>query len=571
KFSIRGLRVADQADPMTNLFEFQKADFLFLPAQLLEKKVVVQEASVEGIAMATPRKTSGALEKKAGKEKEQKSQEPSAVSKKLGEMAGGSKEFGLARFEAMKGAGAAKLDAVKAENLTSLKVLDEGNNKVEALGAQWRDKIAALKTDAEIEGIKKDVEGLKGAGKADPLEAVKKLKRIKEIEGRIKQVQKNIKQTKESAGRDFDAVKRLLDEAKQAKVKDLASLKDLAGIPSFDAENIAQFLLGPVVKARAEKAFYWVELAKKYLPSKSGPAPKKEPEKARGVFIRFPKSAAYPAFLWKHSAVAGAMAAGPGELQFSGEVKDVSSEPGRWPEPIVAHVKGGSPAGSPLSTKGRAGENFEFKAVADRRREDHAQDGLTLAWRGYKLGRFELGNPEELGVVIDGAKADIALNVTRENERWQGKADIEINEAQLEPKTNLKGFAAEKVSAAVRSIKHFKVEVEFSGESDNLDFKMKSDIGKSIADSLKGALAGEVDKQKKALEDKVNGLYKDKAASLEKLISEKKLSALGPLAGKEGNLDNLLKEALGVSKGGSEASSPAPVPTNLKDLKKLFK
>ncbi|MBI2071409.1 MAG: hypothetical protein HYT79_12540 [Elusimicrobia bacterium] len=60
----------------------------------------------------------------------------------------------------------------------------------------------------------------------------------------------------------------------------------------------------------------------------------------------------------------------------------------------------------------------------------------------------------------------------------------------------------------------------------------------------------------------------EKAAGLEKLLNEKKAKALGPLAGKNEALDHLLKDAADKAK---PSAGGAPVPTNLKDLKKLFK
>ena len=61
---LKGVRIADRSAPMTNLVELGEAVFDGRALPLLEKKFVVEDASLTGLRFGTPRKTSGALSKR---------------------------------------------------------------------------------------------------------------------------------------------------------------------------------------------------------------------------------------------------------------------------------------------------------------------------------------------------------------------------------------------------------------------------------------------------------------------------------------------------------------------------
>ncbi|MEK7287983.1 MAG: TIGR03545 family protein, partial [Elusimicrobiota bacterium] len=283
---LRGLAVANQDEPMTNLLEISEADFQLSPKPLLEKKIVIQEASVKGLASGTPRKTSGELPKK-NKTIESKSEQPSFLASKLEEMGGKTKSLGLEKLDALKGAGGAGAESVKSENLSSLKVLEEGRLKMDSLSSGWDSKMVQLKADLDTEALAKQLDELKGPG-SDPQEIVAKIKKLKDLQEDIRRRQKNIKETKGQIEGDVEMIKKLIAQAKEAKAKDLAALKDLAGLPSLDAQNIAMYLLGPAMAKKMGTATRGFALAKKYMPK--GKANKandaKEAKEARKVAPR---------------------------------------------------------------------------------------------------------------------------------------------------------------------------------------------------------------------------------------------------------------------------------------------
>ncbi len=255
--------------------------------------------------------------------------------------------------------------------------------------------------------------------------------------------------------------------------------------------------------------------------------------------------------------MAGALPGEDGPLEFSGELADVTSEPGHWPRPLTLHVRGE-----------RGSQSLRLDALLDHRQET-GEDRVDLVYRGYPLEGLMLGK-EELAVAIKKAKADLTLKVVKKDERWDGALLLEARDAVLEPQTQMSGIVAQKLAEAVRGIRQFQVEVGFAGQENNLDFKLRSDIGTILAASLKAMFDQELAKQKKALEDKVNALYKEKADELEKSLADKKAVILGPLAKHEGALGGLLDRSVNQAKS-SVAPSASQMPANVGDFKKLFK
>lgn len=561
KVSISGLAIANKEDPMTNLLEIGQAGFQVLIKPLLEKKIVIEDAAVKGLTTGTPRKTSGALPKK------KKAGEESGKPSFFGELTGKSKSLGLDKLDALKGS--AGVQSVNPENLSSLKVLDEGKTNLEGLDSGWATRLAALKADLDTEPLQKQIDELKSGG-SDPQAIAAKIKKAKELQEDIKRRQKNIKETKALIEGEAETIKKLISQAKEAKTKDLASLKDLAGIPSLDAENLAWYLLGPAMAGKVKTATHYKALAQRYMPTKekadkvdevdkvnmAAKAPARAMPGQRGTVVHFPKKESYPSFVWKHALLAGFLPGEGGALEFSGQLKDASSDPTLWPRPLTVHAKGE-----------RGKQSFELKALLDHR-ANIGRDGLLLVYRGYPLEGLQLGQSEELALSIKKAQADMTLTAERVDEQWKGSFVLQAKDVDLEPQTKMSGLMAQKLTQAAAGIRQFEVEVGFEGEEENLDFKLRSDIGKTLAAGLKSMFDQELAQQKKALEDKVNALYKERADQLEKSLVDKKAVVLGPLAKQEGLLGNLAEKAANQAKAGV---IPSSAPTNLKDLKKLFK
>ncbi len=94
-----------------------------------------------------------------------------------------------------------------------------------------------------------------------------------------------------------------------------------------------------------------------------------------------------------------------------------------------------------------------------------------------------------------------------------------------------------------------------------MKFDVSSDIGTAVAGAMKKAVAGEFEAQRKALEAKVNAIYEERMKGVRAQTDGLAKQVLGPLDAQKGELDRLMKDALGKAVGGNK----------LPDLKKLFR
>ncbi len=555
KISIIGLKVANKNEPMTNLFEWDKATFQLLTKPLLEMKVVINLASIDGLTFNTARKSSGELPKKIAK-KLATDEKPSVVQQKLSESMGEAKDFSADRLGSVKETGTSKIDAVKPENLESLKVLDEGQSKIDALNTKWSEKNKTIETDtkAKTDRLQADIDAVKASGGSDPKAIAERLKRLKDIQKGIKELSQELKTNKDQANADFKEAKGLIDKAKEAKKRDLAAVSDLIGLPKLDAESISKALLGAQVKAKLGQVLGLIETAKEYLPDRSKAVEAKKSNLKRGVDIRFPKDAAYPTFLLKEASVSGTWPMATGPLTFAGALKDATNSPSVWLKPLTGTLKGAE-----------SGRKLDALMTLDHRKEP-GHDELKLRIEGAPVTGMRLGGSGGFALTLTGGSASTDLLVARTGEGWKGLVKVAVTGAQLEPQGGASGALGGRLDTIVRSIKEFSVTVGFEGKPDDLDFKLSSDLGKRISEGLKAALSKEVDDQKRALQAKIDSLYDAKAQALEAKLSGLQSGVLGKLGSHDKRLDDLLNKS-------KEEDSPIKklIPADLKGFKKLFK
>ncbi len=70
--TLTGLQVTNSEEPMRNAVEAARAAMLIDGVNMLRRKIIVEEMSVEGIRLNTPRKYSGAVSKRAARGEEEK-------------------------------------------------------------------------------------------------------------------------------------------------------------------------------------------------------------------------------------------------------------------------------------------------------------------------------------------------------------------------------------------------------------------------------------------------------------------------------------------------------------------
>lgn len=142
--TLTGLQITNPEEPMTNAVEAGRIAFTMDGLNALRRKVIVEEMSLERVRLNTPRKTSGAIEKKEpGEEKE-------------------GKEIPILSMEIPD------VDEIlekEKNDLLTLRQIEHIRTDSEAMKTKWEKKIEELSNMADAEQYTKRIEGLKSEGK----------------------------------------------------------------------------------------------------------------------------------------------------------------------------------------------------------------------------------------------------------------------------------------------------------------------------------------------------------------------------------------------------------------------
>ncbi|TBR23379.1 hypothetical protein EPO15_06080, partial [bacterium] len=202
--TVTGFAAADPENPMRNLFEYRAATFAFEGRPLLEKKLVVSAAALEGLALGTPRKTSGALPKAAPPPG------AAALSRWAGEAKGALGAAGTSAKDDL--AASYKVDP---EQLASVKLARELEARWPQTLEAWQGKAAAF----DAEGRAKELEALlKKAETAGPAE---KLAAAAELAKKAGELRQGVKGLTDGFKAELERAKADLAAAERAKEADL--------------------------------------------------------------------------------------------------------------------------------------------------------------------------------------------------------------------------------------------------------------------------------------------------------------------------------------------------------------
>src|SRR3989339_1357080 len=165
--AVSGVTVADRTDPWKNIIQFDSLRMSLEGRPILEKKIIVREASLEGLRTGTKREKSGELPKRKKTD--------SSVFNAFKKIGGQGADLALARTEDIKSS--AKTE-IKADTLESAKLADK-------LKAGFEDKTKELEKLSDTNGIENRVNSISKAFEEirdakNPADKLKKIKGLKD-------------------------------------------------------------------------------------------------------------------------------------------------------------------------------------------------------------------------------------------------------------------------------------------------------------------------------------------------------------------------------------------------------
>lgn len=513
---ITGLAVADSADEYRNLVEFSELSFAAEGAPLLEKKLVVDLASLKGLRFGTARKTSGKLPFVK--------EEPSELVEKMKEE---SKGFALERAAETKADVAAdyKVDPAGLESVKLARQLEETYQKDYAnISARFDEK----KYQQGLDELKARFE--KAKGEKNPLNQAKDYAAIAK---EVKQLTAEFKKDKAEAEAALAAAKDAFKAVEEARARDMAAVMAKMKLPSMDTQSIARMLAGPVIAEKTALAMKWMGIAKKYMPDNTKGVLKNEAR--RGREVHFPKEKAYPTVLVRRLELTGELGM-EDPLGYSGTVEGLTTQPQVYGRPTTAEIKGAKGA-----------RRLDFRASLDATGET-VKTASKLSYTGMPVKELQLGSPASFMVDITGGIGALEATLATDGEKIDGKVAARLAGASFKPKADT--IKAAPLRSAVESsfsgLSSAVIGADISGTISAPKLAVNTDLANALSKAFSGAMGAELKKAQEAAREKVDAALKPYREKLDGLAAAKQAELGGKLKDAEsrvgGGGEKLLKD-----------------------------
>ena len=513
---LTGFSAADSDDEFRNIVEFSELSFAAAGTQLLEKKLLVENAALSGLRFGTARKTSGKLPAAA--------QEP--PSELMTSLKAESKNFTLERVADAK-AGVKEDYAINPVDLESVKLarqLEEDYNK------NYKDisgRLDMKKYEAALDSLKSRYEKAKGEKNF-----AKQAKEYSRIGKEIKQLNADFKKDKEEVRTALAKAKNAFKAIDEARKKDTAAAMSKMKLPSLDTQSIARMLAGPLLAEKTEQAMKWMTMAKRYMPTSAKGALKNEAP--RGREVHFPRENTYPTVLVRKLDISGELGL-EDPLAYTGTVEGLTNQPQVYGRPTTASLKG---------AKGARRMDFRLSLDAT---GDAIRTDSSLSYSGMPVKELALGSESSFMVNITGASGAIDAALKTSGGDLDGKAAVRLTGGTF--KASADKIKAAPLRSAVQSsfagLSSALIETDIKGTMKAPRLAIKTDLADKLSKAFTGALGAEVKKAREAAQKKIDEALKPYTDKLNKLSSSTQAELDNKLNGAESKLtgagDKLLK------------------------------
>lgn len=213
--------------------------------------------------------------------------------------------------------------------------------RVDSAQRAWNAALAGLDVVATADSANRMIDRLRGAKPTDLVEAqhaAPLLGDARRTLGHVQQTRDRLAGLERSVNAGVAMLRAGVAALNDAKQRDYALARGLLQLPSLDAPDIGAALFGRAAIDRFQRALYWAELGRRYLPPGLLPKPTPGPRRARrsGTTVRFPKERAYPAFLLKTGELSFQLPGGDAAARtYTATLTGLTSDPALYGRPIT--------------------------------------------------------------------------------------------------------------------------------------------------------------------------------------------------------------------------------------------
>ena len=452
RVEIHGLTVASPFEALQNLLQADALVADLDPLPLLEKKVVIDRLTATGLRFGTPRLTDG---RTGGQSDGLKGQIT-----KWGEQL---------RVPALQLAtGKIKVDQLDASQLNTPRLATALAGRADSARQVWEAGLSGLGTEAAVDSGARMVDRLKGAKLTD----VKLLGDARRTLDQLKRAQERVTALERSVTSGISTLQAGAAGLTEAKQRDYATARGLLKLPGLDAPDIGAALFGSAAVDRFQRALYWVQLGRRYMPPGLLPRATPGPRRMRraGTTVHFPRVNEAPAFLLKTADLSLSVAS----RTYAARVSGVTSDPTLYGRP--AQASGTAPG-------------FRLAALLDHVRAT-PRDTAAASLDGVALPSLPLPS---LPVHLEPGAGTVGLSFAMQGDQVRARWTVTSDRVRWVRDSAGAGSAVgDIVWRTVSGISTLQVSASLAGTLDRPDLAVSSNLDRAVAERLRATAGAEV-------------------------------------------------------------------------------
>lgn len=495
----------------SNLATFSEMELKLSGRPLLQRNLIVEEASISGIELNGPRAYSEDDFDSSGADSE--------FQLDLAPFRNKSKQLGRAWLDVLKQSAAEQLDPDRLETVRVSKQVQQ----------EWKQRFASYET--RVEQVKQEIDSVQNTVKTAEGKTLDKIRTYAQSAERAdllikegKQIRDELNGLPQIAQRDFQRIE-------QAKDQDLANLDQLMDSVSPDPQKILHALIGDELSAQLGQVFDWSNMIFQTVQLMRD---EPEPERLQGEWIDFRPEGALPNVLFKQIHLSGTARANQQKYPFLAVVRNLSSTPQVFQQPIRLQAQ--------LETEAEIKLAGELKFF----REEPTHDFVVL----FKLPRqktIQLENSERLSLALTADQTECESHISFQEKQFACRVEFRQTPVHFQLATTRPEMAplARLLEQALASIDSISATLEGGGSYAQPTWKIESETGKQVAYGLKMACQAELAHQKLELSRQIEQLAQNERDQLIEKLNQQYSGVIAELEAEESRVQEVIQKVSG--------------------------
>jgi uncharacterized protein (TIGR03545 family) len=288
-----------------------------------------------------------------------------------------------------------------------------------------------------------------------------------------------------------------------ARRRDYDFARSLVRLPPIDATAVGWVLFGPEAVSTFQRALYYTELGRAYMPPGLLPRAHPSPQRRAGTTVEFPRANRLPTFLLRDAELSfllGSDSGGP--RRYAGRLQGLTSTPALYGRPTTLEVR------APTVT---ADGLFDHVRATPR-------DAVGATVRGVMLPAITLPG---LALRVNPGRGDVSLGFALYGDSLRGRWTVSAPAAVWQRDSGAGGgLAADLLWRVASGVENLDLTAELGGTLSHPELHVRSNLDRAVSDRLRSMIGAEVDAAESRLRVAVDQFADEKVAPVKTQVAQ---------------------------------------------------